>query len=184
MKYAAIVRQQKVLTFLFLAVVAQGCSNQNFSTSPSKQPEPGAPPASVPTTATPPPSGLPSNQVVPVESNRFSICKAPLQGKLSAGQLACLGIWEYGDDFGADPNMCAQPGGNGYQHPAIGCEATTSICASGRAIATSILNYQNNGDGVRLATPAEFAQLASYLQVSETIVREKIIRIWFYTCAP
>jgi hypothetical protein len=115
-------------------------------------------------------------------------CATPLLSGLSNGSIACYGLWDFGDAFGNDVNMCATTGQTAYSYSALGCRVATSACQSGSAVATEMLNtykpWDSATDNVPLASDAQIAAIAGNLNSTESLVRSQLIRVWIYTCAP
>lgn len=107
------------------------------------------------------------------KSNAMS-CNRPNVTGLASGEVACYGIWDYGDSFGNDQNMCPQ---NRYSGHTTGCKVNTSICKSGVAIASKMLNPTSMD-----VNSIEMSTFANNLKSSSEIVKKQIPTLWVYTC--
>ena len=115
--------------------------------------------------------------------NNVMSCSSPSRSGLDVGALACYGLWDFGNEFGNDQNMC--PPGS-YSTASTGCFVATSACQTNKAIASRVLDVYapwHQANGPALATESELATIASNLQSSTGAVRSQIIRLWEYTCA-
>jgi len=115
--------------------------------------------------------------------NNVMSCSSPSRSGLDVGALACYGLWDFGNEFGNDQNMC--PPGS-YSTASTGCFVVTSACQTNKAIASRVLDVYapwHQANGPALATESELATIASNLQSSTGAVRSHIIRLWEYSCA-
>ncbi|MFP2906515.1 Ig-like domain-containing protein [Pyxidicoccus sp. 3LFB2] len=87
------------------------------------------------------------------------------------GQLACYGVWDYGDAFGNDMDMCED-----YSTPRTGCVVSTPACASGRA--TAVEHFTPSS-----ASKAQLSAMAANLGVSTQLLKEGLARAWVYNCS-
>ncbi len=113
--------------------------------------------------------------------NKMS-CSNSTKTGLTSLELACYGLWDFGNEFGNDQNMCPP---SGYSSATTGCTVNTSICQSGRATATRTLDVYapwHTSSGPALASTADIATIASNLNSTPSAVSSQIIRIWEYTC--
>ncbi len=101
-------------------------------------------------------------------------CSNPLKTGLSSGEVACYGIWDYGNEFGNDPDMCPK---YGYSSSQTGCKVTTSACSSGTAIATKIFNPTSMD-----VNSSDIATFATNLKSTKEAVKKQIPTLWVYTC--
>ncbi len=86
------------------------------------------------------------------------------------GGHACYGIWDYGEEFGGDKDMCPQysySGGTG------GCVIATPVCQSGYAVADSPVKPKDISD----------ASIWMNLGSSKDIVNAQVLQLWVYRCA-
>ncbi len=104
--------------------------------------------------------------------NAFGCARAISGGTFANGVVACYGMWDDGDSFGGDNNMC----GN-YGEGKIGCQIKTKLCTSGNAKATAyyagtdLTATRLNTVSARLHTTSEMAKLA-------------VKGLWEYSCTP
>lgn len=101
-------------------------------------------------------------------------CSNPLKTGLLSGEVACYGIWDYGNEFGNDPDMCPK---YGYSSSQTGCKVTTSACSSGTAIATKIFNPTSMD-----VNSSDIATFATNLKSTKEAVKKQIPTLWVYTC--
>lgn len=101
-------------------------------------------------------------------------CSSPSKSGLSAGSVACYGIWDYGNEFGGDSDMCPT---NEYSGQKTGCKVTTKACQSGYAVATRLVNpISMDVNSVDILT------FATNLKSSKEAVKQQIPILWEYTC--
>ncbi len=103
------------------------------------------------------------------------LCSKPAQYGLANGQVGCYGIWDYGNEFGGDPDMCPQAG-YGYERK-TGCIVSTNACASGKAVASKMV-YPTSMD----INSSEIALYAKSLKSTPSAVKQQIPTLWEYTC--
>jgi hypothetical protein len=111
-----------------------------------------------------------SSATVP-QSNSFG-CNRSVATKLANGSVACYGMWDYGNDFGGDVNMCGD-----YTNPKKGCVIKTPVCQSGVANATA---YMSAGS----ITTGQLATISTRLKVTPEVGKAGIAGLWEYTCIP
>lgn len=160
--------------------IFDGGANESQDANPSPAPIPGRP-----VSAPSPTNTLDSLPNIIPRANAMS-CRSPsLIGRL-AGEVACYGLWDFGDAFGNDQHMCSGAGESAYSSPAPGCKIPTIACASGLAVASQVLNiyqpWDQTSDGVDLANETEVEEIATHLNTAPTVIRQQLIRIWKYTC--
>ncbi len=97
-------------------------------------------------------------------------CNRSVTTKVASGTLACYGMWDYGDDFGGDKNMCGD-----YSAGKRGCVIQTPVCVTGAAKATAFLQ-----SGAIPAT--KLAAISTRLKVSPEVATAGIAGLWEYTC--
>lgn len=102
--------------------------------------------------------------------NIFS-CNRSVANKIGDAKLACYGMWDYGEDFGGDVNMCGD-----YAAGKIGCKVKAPVCSSGSATATL---YLGNGS---LARSSDLGEISKNLGVSDPTTLKGIAGLWKYTC--
>lgn len=104
-------------------------------------------------------------------------CAYPLKTGLANGALACYGVWDYGDDFGNDQNMCGADGtiGNHYSNAGTKCKLPTTACSSGTAYASQSIKISS-------ATSGTVKDIANRLLVTPDVLRAGMAHIWEYTC--
>ncbi len=88
------------------------------------------------------------------------------------GQVACYGMWDYGNDFGGDVNMCGSYNGS------TGCNIPVSACASSYGSATK---YYSNSALSNNAS--KLSEVAANLQVTTSVAKAGIAGLWEYTCS-
>lgn len=101
-------------------------------------------------------------------------CTNPKSYGLAQGQEACYGIWDYGDEFGNDQNMCPP---NGYSGGTTGCKVTTPACQSGQAVATRLIPVNSLSQN-----SSDIETLARTLGSTKEAVKAQLISVWVYTC--
>ena len=106
--------------------------------------------------------------------NRMS-CSSSVKSGLTNGSLACYGVWDYGDEFGNDQDMCGEYG----DQPNTGCVINTNICNSGKAVAES---YLTNSDLNSTINSQKLISIASNLGVSTEVVKKQMAGLWEYKC--
>ncbi|WNG38171.1 hypothetical protein F0U61_34270 [Archangium violaceum] len=89
---------------------------------------------------------------------------------LADGQLACYGVWDYGNSFGEDHDMCG-----GYSSDATGCLVNTPACASGKAIAAEVVTISS-------ATSAQLSTIAANLGVTTEVLSAEMVKVYVYNC--
>ncbi|WP_044236712.1 hypothetical protein [Chondromyces apiculatus] len=132
-------------------------------TPPSDEPpsdEPDEPPPDEPDE---PPSTTPPHTNAMRCSTRPSL-------NLPPGELACYGVWDFGDAFGDDEDMCETGG-----MPKTGCTVSTSACASGLARTHEVVTIGG-------ATEESLATIAANLDVTVEVLREEMVYVWVYDC--
>lgn len=96
--------------------------------------------------------------------------------------LACYGIWDFGDSFGGDQDMC---GGYSDTSP-LGCEIEIEACASGVAAATNVFNlyepWDTSSDGIPNPSDTKLDRIAVNLHTGVDVVAAEIVRLWEYRC--
>lgn len=102
-------------------------------------------------------------------------CSSPLSKDKANGELACYGVWDYGDEFWNDQHMCPQYGYSSETN--IGCKILTPACKSGYAYAATHLKPT----GLAL-TSAKLALIAKNLNSTPELVHEHIPWLWEYVC--
>lgn len=111
------------------------------------------------------------SSATPPEANYFSCDRTAAYG---TGNIACYGMWDYGNSFGGDENMCGSYG----MGVNTGCVIDASACQSGSAIATQ---YYSNRDLGSLSS-SNLATIASNLETTSAVAEEEIAGLWEYTC--
>jgi hypothetical protein len=106
--------------------------------------------------------------------NAMSCSKPSLFG-LTQMQEACYGIWDYGNEFGGDSDMC--PPAGVAQLPTTGCVVKTTACQSGQAIATRMVNPISMS-----LSSSDLETFARNLKSTKEAVRAQIPALWVYTC--
>jgi peptidoglycan hydrolase-like protein with peptidoglycan-binding domain len=106
--------------------------------------------------------------------NAMSCSKSSLSG-LANGQTACYGIWDYGNEFGGDPDMCPP---FGYSASKTGCSVKTTACVSGVAIATKVVTPTSMS-----VSSSEVVTYARNLKSTPEAVAQQIPTLWEYTCS-
>ncbi|WP_158617814.1 hypothetical protein, partial [Corallococcus sp. CA049B] len=91
---------------------------------------------------------------------------------LGEGQLACYGVWDYGNAFGNDMDMCDDEN----HGPTTGCVVSTPACASSRA--TAVAHFTPSS-----ASSAQLSAIAANLGVSTQVLKEGMARVWAYNCS-
>lgn len=99
-------------------------------------------------------------------------CSTRPRLNLANGQLACYGIWDYGNSFGEDMDMCED-----YSTPKTGCVVSTPVCTSGKATAVEYI-------GISSATSTQLSTIATNLGVSTQLLKEGMARVYVYNCSP
>ena len=114
------------------------------------------------------------------KTNAMSCANPPKTG-LAAGSLACYGLWDFGNEFGEDQNMCAR---DSYGTPKTGCKVSTGACVGGSATATRVLDTyaQWHDANATLASETDITQIAQNLKTTPDAVKQQLIRVWEYTC--
>ncbi len=102
-------------------------------------------------------------------------CASPTLYGLEKGQVACYGIWDYGNEFGGDPDMCPQAGYGPERK--TGCIVSTRACVSGKAVASKMV-YPTSMD----VNSSEIALYAKNLKSTSDAVKQQIPTLWEYTC--
>lgn len=92
-------------------------------------------------------------------------------GSSNAGELWCYGMWDYGNEFGGDTDMCG-----GYSLASTGCIIQTKTCTTGKAKATKAYTSMNT-----LGT-TELAIISKNLGSTPAAVKAQIVTLWEYTC--
>lgn len=90
------------------------------------------------------------------------------------GKIGCYGVWDYGNSFGGDKNMCQK---SIYGKSTKGCIIETQTCKSGYASATrrfTPANLDINGRKLRV--------LAKNLKTDIYTLRDEMVTVWEYTC--
>lgn len=115
-------------------------------------------------------------------------CSDTSKKNLLPGQLACYGIWDFGEFYGGDINMCGADDlmVNAYFYPTTGCQITAKSCSNGIAIASKMFNtyaeWDADDDGVNMATTSEIKKVAAALNSTESLIKQEMIRVWEYRC--
>lgn len=99
-------------------------------------------------------------------------CSNPAKTGAIEGALACYGLWDYGDAFGNDQNMCDT---SPYGTPTTGCKVTTNACSSGKATATKYYSMSS-------ASISDIQKIADNLLSTPEVVKAQLVRVWEYTC--
>ncbi|MDC0712640.1 kelch-like protein [Stigmatella sp. ncwal1] len=99
-------------------------------------------------------------------------CSTRPRLNLANGQLACYGVWDYGNAFGEDDNMCGD-----YSTPKTGCVVTTPACTSGKATAVEFVDISSILD-------PKISAIAANLGVSTQLLGEGMITAYVYHCSP
>jgi len=107
----------------------------------------------------------------PPQKNNFA-CNRVSENKLFSEDVACYGMWDYGNDFGEDANMCGGIRGR------LGCEVNAPVCESGKAVARS---YIGSSD-IRQLTGVPLLNFTSNLGTDVTTFRNGVAGIWEYRC--
>jgi hypothetical protein len=102
-------------------------------------------------------------------------CANGQDGELPNGALACYGLWDYGDEFGNDVDMCGGYNPASDQKKATGCVVRAPVCESDRAIASK--HYMVKG-----ISPTSIRILSENLKTSPEAVRQQLVSVWEYTC--
>jgi hypothetical protein len=97
-------------------------------------------------------------------------CSKPVAFNLPFAKVACYGIWDSGNEFGGDPDMCRTGGGSGCLVKTLACESWSAITLK----RTSPENMSINS--------SELMLYASTLGLSQEAVKQNIITLWEYTC--
>ncbi|EYF07907.1 hypothetical protein [Chondromyces apiculatus] len=166
-----------------------GCGNTVLQTDPvdgdekaepDPPPEPDVEPDPPPEPDTPPPSGETSPRSAPSDGDEPPAASAPgvnamdcskqADLNLPEGALACYGVWDYGDAFGNDIDMCGD-----YLAPETGCAVATPACASGLAKSSRVVSISS-------ASSEEIATIAQNLDVTPAVVREEMVEVYVYNC--
>jgi hypothetical protein len=108
------------------------------------------------------------------KANAMSCSKRAGNGK-AVGEFACYGLWDYGDAFGNDENMCSGSEDSSYSKAGTGCIISAAACASGKAIASRAISVSG-------ASAAEVDLLAERLNATPAQVRKELITVWEYRC--
>jgi hypothetical protein len=98
-------------------------------------------------------------------------CSTRPRLNLTNGQLACYGVWDYGNTFGEDDNMCES-----YSTPKTGCVISTPACSSGKATAVEIVD-------ISTASNTQLSTIATNLGVSTQVLKEGMARVFVYNCS-
>lgn len=114
------------------------------------------------------------NEVVP-ERNAFS-CSRNSDGQYSNGELACYGVWDYGNSFGNDHDMCDEDG----EEQMTGCVIDAPVCESGLAEATT---YYSNKTLEGMSSSV-INTIANNLETSTRMVQQEMAGLWEYECVP
>jgi peptidoglycan hydrolase-like protein with peptidoglycan-binding domain len=101
--------------------------------------------------------------------NHFA-CDRSVSTKIANGRLGCYGIWDSGDDFGNDADMCGIQG-----EGKLGCVIAAPVCSSGSAKATAYFS----GRSIPSAT---MTVIASNLETTAAAVTQGVAGLWEYTC--
>ncbi len=101
-------------------------------------------------------------------------CSSPAWFGLENGKVGCYGIWDYGNEFGGDPDMCPQ---YGYSKGSLGCVVKTKACSSGQAVASKMV-YPTSMN----INSSELATYAMNLKSTTDAVKQQIPTLWEYTC--
>ena len=88
------------------------------------------------------------------------------------GDVACYGVWDYGNSFGGDQDMCGSYNGR------TGCKIEAPVCESGYAEATE---YYSNRELNQMNT-TNLDQLANNLRVSVSMLQAEMAGLWEYSC--
>jgi hypothetical protein len=83
-------------------------------------------------------------------------------------------VWDYGDEFGNDQDMCQS---SNYITGITGCIVSTSICSSGKAKATKHVKPTSLS-----MSSSEIATYASNLNASKAAIKTQLPGLWEYTC--
>ena len=103
--------------------------------------------------------------------NSFGCDRTLADGSTVAdGKVACYGMWDYGDAFGGDKDMCGA-----YSSPKKGCEIKTTLCNSGSAKATTYYT------GTTIPA-AKINTVSANLQSTGDVVKKEVAGLWEYTC--
>jgi hypothetical protein len=97
-------------------------------------------------------------------------CTKPTLTAVADGEIGCYGLWDYGNEFGDDVNMCGS-----YGDRKTGCVVQTSACQSGTAINSKVISPSQ-------LLSSEISQVASKLKASDLSVKNQIITLWPYVC--
>jgi hypothetical protein len=119
-----------------------------------------------------------SNTATPPEKNylacdRYETMFLGTEALLSSGSLACYGMWDYGNSFGGDVDMCGS-----YAAGKTRCEIQMAVCISGSA---SAVNYYSNSNLNELSSE-KLITIADNLSTTVEIVKEEVAGMWEYTC--
>jgi hypothetical protein len=111
--------------------------------------------------------------VVAPEKNHFACNRSEGRGSLDNTEVACYGVWDYGNSFGGDQHMCGQ-----YSRYELGCTIEVPVCESGVAQATRYYSNRQLGS----VSSSNIAVIANNLQTTPEVVREEMAGMWEYTC--
>jgi len=106
------------------------------------------------------------------KKNNFA-CNRSQRQKYSEGSVACYGMWDYGNDFGNDKDMCGM-----YRDGQLGCKVKAPVCTSGEAKATK---YYSNSQFKRMSGSI-ISGIARNLQSDVTTIKEGVAGLWEYSC--
>ncbi len=122
-------------------------------------------------------SGLSTTYALSGPGKNIMNCSRSNASSLEDGKLACYGIWDQGDEFGWDTNMCPNnENGDGIFAPKTGCVIKTNICKSGVATATAYHTPNKISDDQKINTIIE------NLWADANAVTSHVLRLWEYTC--
>ena len=120
--------------------------------------------------------------ILSAPGKNYFYCKRDTDGdQYSVGQVACYGLWDYGNSFGGDRDMC--PGD--YTTTDTGCGVAAPVCKSGLASASRAVAINSFGESGNFskATVSDIATIAKNLRTSSAVVRKELITVWEYKCA-
>lgn len=99
-------------------------------------------------------------------------CSSPSFLGKQAGEVACYGVWDYGNEFGDDKDMCQE---SIYGKAKTGCIVKTTACVSGSAVATRVLFPTSSSQDISV--------MASNFKTSTGAVSSSnLLNVWEYTC--
>ncbi|MCF7843454.1 peptidoglycan-binding protein [Candidatus Gracilibacteria bacterium] len=105
--------------------------------------------------------------------NNVMSCSSPSSTGKQSGEVACYGVWDYGDEFGNDKDMCQT---SMYGSAKTGCVVSTSACVSGKATASRIVFPTTSSQDI--------STMATNFRTSTGAVSSKnLINVWEYTCS-